>query len=85
MKHGEITEEGDQGPGLFRVPTPKPSPRFIGPDAPQNRPRCQEDHADLERPVKKFILSVMFLPGVKYELKEVHVGQPPRQGKSTVT
>src|SRR4030095_9709953 len=55
VEDGDITQESDQGPNLFRVPAPKTSPGKIGPYAPQDGPGRQQHHAHLQRAIEEEI------------------------------
>src|SRR5438445_9985595 len=52
VQSGDVTEQRDQGPGFFRVPTPEPSPGIIRPYAAENGAGGKKENAELQNAIE---------------------------------
>src|SRR5438094_9671686 len=48
----DVTEQRDQGPGFFRVPTPEPSPGIIRPHSTKNGAGGKKENAKLQHAIE---------------------------------
>ena len=53
MQDGNEPQEGDERPGLFRIPSSVAAPRGIRPHRTQHDPCGKQNHADLNHPIER--------------------------------
>ena len=52
MEKNNVGEEGDEGPGLFRIPIPEATPGVVGPNAAEDDSDSEKKNADLQTAIK---------------------------------
>src|SRR3989338_6730923 len=88
MKNDRVPKNDEKRPILLRVPSPKPSPRLVRPNSPQNRPDKTEQEAEANHSIghgNQRAGGLGIARRIKNLLKDIEVGQGSGQESGAVS